>query len=201
MNLSPPGKHDTLAGGQLAGQRAVQEELARLAAREATPHFLGLLPSAQDLQQVEWELEDLLAEGERGEALESHDADVLVLQQRIARLTAAQPAIPASKSAAKKKAAPKKQAPSKSSSKPAAAAAAKSKSGGSSKRKGDAGAAAGGSSPKIAASKAHQSEDVETSEDKENSPENFSFVGGGGDSVDLTGAGADDAYMLVRQGG
>ena len=112
MNLSPVGKRDTLKACLQAAQLAAEKERERCEAREATADFAALPPSAQELQKVEWELQDLLADGERGDTLDSHDADVLELRKRIARLTAAQPAMPASKSASKpasKKAASKAQ--------------------------------------------------------------------------------------------
>ena len=91
MNLSPVGKRDTLKACLQAAQLAAEKERERCEAREATADFAALPPSAQELQKVEWELQDLLADGERGDTLDSHDADVLELRKRIARLTAAQP--------------------------------------------------------------------------------------------------------------
>ena len=78
MNLSPVGKRDTLKACLQAAQLAAEKERERCEAREATADFAALPPSAQELQKVEWELQDLLADGERGDTLDSHDALRLV---------------------------------------------------------------------------------------------------------------------------
>ena len=64
MNLSPVGKRDTLKACLQAAQLAAEKERERCEAREATADFAALPPSAQELQKVEWELQDLLADGD-----------------------------------------------------------------------------------------------------------------------------------------